>query len=50
MLEIVDRIENIAIQCLREALDLDNKFKILYDEYFALEPIYTNVIEDILHK
>lgn len=50
MLEIVDRIENIAIQCLREALDLDNKFKILYDEYFALEPIYTNAIEDILHN
>ena len=48
MLEIVDRIENIAIQCLREALDLDNKFEILYDEYFALEPIYTNAIEDML--
>ena len=48
MIEIVDRIENIVIQCLREALDLDNKFEILYDEYFALEPIYTNAIEDML--
>ena len=50
MLEIVDRIDKIVIQCLREALDLDNKFEILYDEYFALEPIYTNAIEDILHN
>ena len=49
MLEIVDRIDKIVIQCLREALDLDNKFEILYDEYFALEPIYTNAIEDMLH-
>lgn len=50
MIEIVNRIDKIVIKCLREALDLNNKYKMLYDEYFALEPIYTNAIEDMLHN
>lgn len=50
MIEIVNRIDKIVIKCLRETLDLNNKYKMLYDEYFALEPIYTNAIEDMLHN
>lgn len=50
MIEIVNIIDKIVIKCLRETLDLNNKYKMLYDEYFALEPIYTNAIEDMLHN